>query len=246
MRLCMAARAALLAVALLLAAALYLLLPTTTSSSENYLNETHTQTIGKLMPIYEQAAVCAGIPAAMLAAIHYREAELKIGHNVGGPFMMDAGGSGKGFAANIRAREITVARYYNLSPVPRVRDDFAFAALCAAHHCRLVAPQSLLKAVENGDDPLLWDVAYTLWGYNGRARWHRNWSGQHSWRGSSYVANHPHRGRTLLMRYRQADRTVVEFQDARAGTLVLYQEINSLKVIPSHEHSAGDNSKNAD
>lgn len=161
-----------------------------------------------------------------LVAIHYREATLHKGHwskkkgglikNVGGPFMLDFGprNDPSEFAKRIRAYERKIHRLYGLNgDVPRVSQDFNFAALCAAHHLKEKARWDLARSVVLAD---------AMWGYNGRAKWNGGF------KNSAYVWSDPLNGKSYKFTYRKDDGQLAEFIDERPGTMVIYRELQGL------------------
>jgi hypothetical protein len=164
---------------------------------------------------YSFAAKTVGIPVAILPAIHLRESELRAGvysvrldkvvRNAGGPFMLDRGGDGSiAFLDRIRAYEEKVFKLYKYpgSVAPRVRRDFRFAALVAAHE---------LKAKMRGRG-----LADAVWGYNGRV-------GEFAL--SAYVWNDPRAGKRLLLKRSRFGKPF-EGPDERPGVMTVYREIS--------------------
>jgi len=165
---------------------------------------------------YQYAQRVVGVPAEVLAAIHYRESGLGPGHyskahkkyihNVGGPFMLDPGG-GADFKPRIRAYEHKVANLYGYPVGARVSHDFRFACLVAAHE---------LKTKSRGRG-----LADALWGYNGRMV---------PLAESSYVWNDPARGRQMTF-----TATGLRFKDTRPGVMVVYKELVALINERQHQ-----------
>lgn len=168
---------------------------------------------------YSKAAEIVGVPVEVLPAIHYRESGLLDGwysakrkvvvHNLGGPFMLDCGGEGEEFKRNIRAYEAKVFRLYvGDGPVPRVSDNFDFAALCAAHE---------LKSKMRGKG-----LADAVWGYNGRSK-------MHTYKANPYLWNNPRKGHKMLAKYRDRHGEIIQYIDERPGVMVIYSEIVNLR-----------------
>lgn len=181
-----------------------------------YLTPSDINTIRSHWADYTYAQNVVGVPAAALAAIHYRESGLGIGwyskarrkhvRNLGGPFMLDPGG-GDEFKARIREYERKVARLYGYRDGSRVSHDFRFACLVAAHE---------LKTKNRGRG-----LADALWGYNGRmVPLHE----------SSYVWNDPARGKKMTF-----VATGLRFEDGRPGVMVVYKELIALLNKRQHK-----------
>lgn len=196
------------------------------------------------MQDYTHAEEIVGVPALLLAAIHYRESNLHKGYyskkrkkvvkNIGGPFMLDLGplNDGAEFIKRIRWYEKMLFRLYEgRGSAPKVSHNFSFAVLIAAHHLKLKSHDPITTgectALLTGKDDCLFEtsecVAYAVWGYNGRASWHK---ADH--RNSSYVWNDPKNGKVLMMRYRKKDGTLKEFLDTRPGVMIIYRELVEL------------------
>lgn len=203
-----------------------------TFSSPHYLTDHDLDKVREWMPVYRWAATTTGVPVMALPALQYRESDLwetwvkqpeervtmyrRRGipyRNMGGPFMLDQGWDGDSvrFDAAIRSYETTIAKWYGISPIPRVRDDFPFACLCAA---------SELKEVTRGE---LWTrrgsvnrdvLAHGFWRYNGA------YGGEKGWSKSAYVWNDPKRGRRFMVHLSGTD-----YLDARPGAIVIYDEL---------------------
>ena len=221
-----------------LLAALLILIPIVSVSG--YLTDRDIRLIRKNWSDYRYAAKKVGVPVLALVAIHYREADLYKGYyskkkkrvirNVGGPFMLDLGplNNHAEFARRIRKHEKKVYLKYLFkggeTRYPKVSHNFRFAAVVAAHHldmkarCGLFIPSVWGPVGDMGADKEC--LADALWGYNGRAGWHK---GEHQ--NSSYVWSDPKRGVFLKMRYTKKDGTVKEFIDTRPGVMVIYKEL---------------------
>lgn len=184
--------------------ALFILLALAAVARCEYLTQQDRKVIENHWAHYKYAANITGIPVEILPALHYREHQLKNTGNIGGPFMLDRGGSGKEFAKRIRAYEKMVwAHYGGKGPAPMVRNSFKFAALVAAHE---------FKTKDRG-----LGLADAAWGYNGRIY------GEAC--NSPYVWNDPKAGRVLRVWYRRADGEVVEYNDTRPGVMLIYHEL---------------------
>ena len=194
------------------------------AEKNTYLTERNISTIQENWLDYAYAEDKVGIPVLLLAAIHYREADLHKGYysykrkklikNIGGPFMLDLGplNDNAEFVKRIRGHEKYIHTLYGgVTPTPKVSHDFKFAVLVAAHHL-LVKSKCDLDTEEC--------MAYAVWGYNGRPSWHK---GDH--KNSSYVWSDPKNGVSLMMRYRKKDGTIKEFTDTRPGVMVIYKEL---------------------
>ncbi len=211
----------------LLAALLMALAPAAGACS--YLTDDDVSRIRELWPDYAYAAKMTGVPVEVLPAIHYREANLRMGwfsarrqkvtRNVGGPFMLDLGplNDHAEFCRRIRAHEMAVCRKYRFAwPAPRVSRNFRFAALVAADELKNKSRRGL-----RGEG-----LADAVWGYNGRAAWHH---GNHL--ESAYVWNDPINGVVLTKRYKNAKGEMVQFEDTRPGVMVVYSEILELRRL---------------
>lgn len=195
--------------------AFLLLAPVTSAGASAYLTPGDVVRIRQLWPAYEYAAKKVGVPVEILPAIHYREHNLEPGRNLGGPFMLDRGplNDGAEFTRRIRAYERKVCELYGYPPA-RVSRDFRFAALVAAHELKSKAQCDVLEGACLVD---------SVWGYNGRASWHK---GDH--RQSPYVWSDPKHGVKMLNKFRNAKGEMVQFTDTRPGVMVLYAEICAL------------------
>ena len=181
-----------------------------------YLTPSDIKTIRSHWADYTYAQNAVGVPAAALAAIHYRESGLGPGwyskargkyvHNVGGPFMLDLGG-GADFKQRIRDYERKVAKLYGYWAGAHVSHDFRFACLVAAHE---------LKTKSRGRG-----LADALWGYNGRMV---------PLAESSYVWNDPARGKQM-----EFVATGMRFEDTRPGVMVVYKELVTLFNKRQHQ-----------
>jgi len=209
-----------------LAAVLLLSTARATSASSDYLTDRDMERVRAHLPAYRLAAGRAGVPVLALPAIHYRECGLlptlysvRTGQavwNWGGPFMLDRGGRNVDeFRRRIRSYEREVAARYLVRPVPRVRDDLAFAALCAAHELRGKARGRFFDRRGRVDLDVLADA---FWGYNGRSARAR------SWRDAAYVSNDPKRRRRFKVRVRTST-GIMTYLDRRPGALVIYYEL---------------------
>ena len=199
---------------------LLFLLTAEVTAKETYLTARDIKLIRANWSDYRYAAQKVSVPVVVLAAIHYREADLhkgwyskrrnKVIKNIGGPFMLDFGpvGNHVEFARRIRAHEKVIYNLYGLSPT-KISHDFRFSAIVAADHLKKKANCGLMK---------IECLAYAVWGYNGRARWHK---GDH--RNSSYVWSDPKNGKVLMMRYKDK-----EFPDTRPGVMIIYKELVAL------------------
>lgn len=201
-----------------------MLLTSATLAVEPYLTDKDITTIQKNLLDYDYAAKKFDIPVLILASIHYREAGLyrgwyskkrkKLIKNVGGPFMLDLGprNDPAEFARRIRKHEKFIHKYMGGSgSVPKISHDFRFSAIVAAYHLRIKT-----KCPLNRIDCL----SDAVWGYNGRAAWHK---GKHQ--NSSYVWSDPKNGKKMLMRFTKRDGTIKEFVDTRPGVMVIYKEL---------------------
>ena len=186
-------------------------------ASDFYLTPGEIARIKRLWPDYAYAAKKVGLPVEILPAIHIRESNLMVvGKNIGGPFMLDLGPrkGGPEFDRRIREYEKKIAALYEYPQGARVDRQFRFAVLVAAHElngkakCWDVRGECLIDAV---------------WGYNGRAGWHR---GYH--RSSPYVWNNPKGGLTMMNHYRKKDGLRYTYKDLRPGVMPLYYEIKEL------------------
>lgn len=213
--------------------ALVLLAKSCASSPSDYLTARELARVRSWMPQYQAAADLAEVPVLALPAMHYRESDLmetwkvrpedtwidfhrrKVPYrNMGGPFMMDQGADGDRvrFDENIRAFERTVAAWFGIAPVPRVRDDFPFSCLCAAYELHEKARGKLFDRRGRVDTDVL---AEAFWGYNGRL------PARGTWKRSAYVVNDPKRGRQFVIRVGGA----TGYLDSRPGTLIVYREL---------------------
>ena len=202
---------------------------------ESYLEYGDLITIKANYSGYKKAGDLVGIPPLLLAAIHYREADLHKGFyskkrktvtkNIGGPFMLDLGplNDGTEFIRRIRIHErVVYCKYFKNcgGRIPRVSHDFSFAILVAAHHLKLKS-----KCGFKTEDCM----AYAAWGYNGRASWHVDKNGKKTHKRSSYVWADPKNGVNLQMQYKRRDGTVKKYADDRPGVMVIYRELVELK-----------------
>ncbi len=188
---------------------------------DGYLNSEEINTVKTHWEDYKYGSEMTGVPILLLPAIHYRESGLYSGwhsfkrnktvRNTGGPFMLDCGGSGEEFTKRIRAYEKHVYNLYcgNAPKIPKVSDNFRFAALVAAHE---------LKTKLRGK-VWTWDaMADAAWGYNGRAAWcHQN--------ESPYLWSDPKKGTKLISRYKNMKGEWIKYQDTRPGVLIIYKEL---------------------
>ncbi len=153
--------------------------------------------------------------------------------------MLDFGpvGDHKEFAKRIRAYEAKMYKRWKLQgPIPRVSHNFRFACLTAAQHL-MIKKHAINNDVYfrecretwtgRNDCPLELEqcIAYAVWGYNGRASWHRDKEGKRTHKKSSYVWSDPKNGVDLMMRYTKKDGTYKEFVDKRPGVMVIYEEL---------------------
>ena len=187
----------------------------------DYLTDRHLALVREYMPAYQWAAMQTEVPLLALPDINYRESDLRLTRNVGGPFMMDMGGTRETFDERIEREEERIGRLFALIPTPTVRTSPAFAALCAAVELKAKARSPLYTRRGRLDEIALADA---LWGYHGRAGYHRGGDGKPTWRVSPYVNNHPQRGRRFVMRVNLHHGTT-EYLDARPGTLVIFYEL---------------------
>lgn len=194
-------------------AILSVLLALAVNARAGYLEGRHLRLIREYWPDYVYAAQCTGVPVDILPAIHLRESELKRTRNIGGPFMLDLGGEGAEFNRRIRVYERAVwKKYGGHGPAPKVGRDFGFACLVAAHE---------LKTKDRGRG-----LADMVWGYNGRAAWHRDPDGNRSHQASSYVWNDPKAGLVMTKRFKNKG-AWVQYLDTRPGVMVIYAEIRA-------------------
>ncbi len=205
-------------------------------ASETYLTEENILTVRENWSDYNYAAKKFDVPVLVLVAIHYRESDLRKGwyskkrqevvRNIGGPFMLDFGplGDHKEFARRIRAYEKRMHRKYGdgSSVVPKVSHDFRFAAWTAAQHLKNKDRFVMVKRDGTIDNEAIADA---VWGYNGRASWHRDSKGNRTHEKSSYVWSDPKNGITLFMQYRKKDGTMKRFIDMRPGVMIIYSEL---------------------
>lgn len=182
----------------------------------DYLTNKDIKLIRKHWPDYKYASDITQVPVEILAAIHYRESGLLEGYyskrrqcvvkNIGGPFMLDLGprNDGAEFARRIRNYEYKVWRFYGWKGTAlRVRDNFRFAALVAAHELKSKFRTTLADAV---------------YGYNGR-------SILMPLEVNPYVWNNPRAGIQFMVRYND-----LEYLDTRPGVMVIYEEIKSRHI----------------
>jgi hypothetical protein len=185
-------------------------------SHAGYLTSKEVAKIKTHWSAYVVAAEATDLPVEILPAIHYRESGLNLGWyskkqkkvmpNVGGPFMLDKGA--KNFIKGIRGYESEIWRMYGYAgPAPHVSDNFAFAALCAAHE---------LKSKMRGKG-----LADAVWGYNGRSK-------MVTFKENAYLWNDPKRRPRMLAKYRHKGELVIYFDD-RPGVMTIYAEIIRLR-----------------
>ena len=206
------------------------------AAPQYYLSKSQMSKIKQFLPDYTWAVqtVGSGIPAFVLAAIHFREAEFATTSKIpGGPFQLDPGGSGQELTKRIWDYTVKVCKMYKTN-MADIETSFNIACLVAAHEFKT----KIRNPLTNPDGTINEDaLADTLLGYNGRSKNYcekvqtGNGSDVPHWKFSPYVSSDPHNGVALKLMGTLPDSTSptgrkrIETIDKRPGALIVFREL---------------------
>jgi hypothetical protein len=219
--------------------------------SEYYLTDKLMDRFHRNWPDFKWAArKVKGIPPIAFGGVNFRETGGRRKATVeGGWGQLDLGGSGKAHHAKLQKEANRICRKYGVTPGD-LDTDFRTGAIVVAETLR---KKSKNKPMIVGGK-INWDnVAWALWGYNGRSQWHtpdgKKSKTRRSYKYSPYVSNDPKRGVTFrikgtmplpegmtvkkaIAKYGAArvnvkrKRLKIDRPDKRTGALIIAQELH--------------------
>lgn len=191
-----------------------------------YLTDKQRRAVEKYAPVYLEAERATGVPAALLAGIHYRETSLADNAGrVGGIMQFDPPLS----PASVRY----FGQRFGIPDLTDPETDPRTAIICAAGFLQLKRERAGLPLLTPG--AALEACADAAWRYNGTA--------YGSSMKSPYVANDPQNGVSLWIRGTVPDannpalRVRIDHIDKRPGVLAIMAEAAPLILRPGHIES---------